>query len=221
MLVIYFQMFLKEIPSGDFFVYGGWCGCILLDMKNIRVSKGFTLIELLVVIAIIGILSAVVLASLNTARTKGNDAAIKSNLGTIRTQSNFYFDQNVNKYSAVGASIPLAQGGVSAAANCDLTVGSGLGRSTIFADPTISAAIAAADKSAGGTGASLPTKVQCQIVAGSSAAYASVVGANATTWTVWVPTTSGTGWCVDSNGNARSGAAPATIVALTANASCL
>lgn len=56
-------------------------------------SKGFTLIELLVVVAIIGILSSVVLASLNSARAKARDARRKSDLTQIRTAMEMYYDK--------------------------------------------------------------------------------------------------------------------------------
>jgi type IV pilus assembly protein PilA len=84
-------------------------------------SQGFTLIELLVVIAIIGILSAVVLASLNTARTKGADAAIQSDLATIQTQAEIYYGDNSNAY-----------GGAAVTGNCTRN---------LFAESTITKAI--------------------------------------------------------------------------------
>jgi len=97
--------------------------------------KGFTLIELLVVIAIIGILSSVVLASLNTARGKGADAAIKSNLANIRAQAEIVYDGNTpNQYGSA----------TMAAANCAQTA------NTLFTDPTVWAGVVAAELAAGG-----------------------------------------------------------------------
>ena len=57
-------------------------------------TRGFTLIELLVVIAIIGILAAIVLASLGTARSKGSDAKVKEQLGSIRNAAEVYYSTN-------------------------------------------------------------------------------------------------------------------------------
>lgn len=70
-------------------------------MKTNTFKRGFTLIELLVVIAIIGILASVVLASLNSARSKGEDAAIKSNLNNIRAQAELVYDNANGSYDAV------------------------------------------------------------------------------------------------------------------------
>lgn len=60
-------------------------------------NKGFTLIELLVVVAIIGILSSVVLVSVNSARSKAKIGAIKSALVQLRSQiGNYQISNSTN-----------------------------------------------------------------------------------------------------------------------------
>jgi type IV pilus assembly protein PilA len=110
---------------------------IVLKIMKTNTKKGFTLIELLVVIAIIGILSSVVLASLNSARNKGADAAVKGNLNGIRTQAELYYDNNSSSYGTLAFA--------SASASC-ATQASG----NLFADPTIKSAIVAAVASGNG-----------------------------------------------------------------------
>lgn len=79
-----------------------------------KTTKGFTLIELLVVIAIIGILSSVVLASLNSARQKGRDAKRISDVKQIQLALELYYDAN-GKYPNVVSTTTLVTPGYIAA----------------------------------------------------------------------------------------------------------
>jgi prepilin-type N-terminal cleavage/methylation domain-containing protein len=148
--------------------------------------RGFTLIELLVVIAIIGILSSVVLASLNTARNKGNDASVKSNLAEARSQAELFYDANGNNYVVgPGTAFDVCNALATAAAGPNGVRG-------IY--PSVYAAASAA-----GIGvvsyntAGDPTHAVCN----------STVGATGG-WGAQVPLKTGGFYCVDNTGTATS-----------------
>jgi prepilin-type N-terminal cleavage/methylation domain-containing protein len=145
-------------------------------MTHKHLTRGFTLIELLVVIAIIGILTAIVLASLNAARSKGNDAGIMSDFNTVGTQSAIYLSDNNNAYGAF-------DNGSNAPAACPVVGTTGTG---LFYDTTVENAIAGAlTDSAGGTTSCYST----------DAAFAVAVSRPAE-----VASTTSNYWCVDSSG---------------------
>ncbi len=66
-------------------------------------QKGFTLIELLVVIAIIGILSTIVMVSLNTARGKARDARRVTDVRQLQLALQMYYDAVGSYPSGTGA----------------------------------------------------------------------------------------------------------------------
>ena len=100
-------------------------------------SAGFTLIELLVVITIIGILSSIILASLNASRGKGNDSKVQAQMIALRNASEIYYSANTG-YVTSGTYTGGGTGDVAACVNG--TGGTGTFGSTFLSDATTSGA---------------------------------------------------------------------------------
>jgi type IV pilus assembly protein PilA len=74
---------------------------------RLKSQSGFTLIELLVVILIIGILAAIAIPAFLSQTTKANDAAAKTQVGTLQTTIKTYAIENAGSYA--GASLAKLQ----------------------------------------------------------------------------------------------------------------
>ncbi|MDG2200151.1 MAG: prepilin-type N-terminal cleavage/methylation domain-containing protein [Phycisphaerales bacterium] len=72
------------------------------NRRNTNVRNAFTLIEILIVVVILGILAAIVVPQFTNAADDANDASVRSQLQTLRSQVELYRAQNPTN-NAVGA----------------------------------------------------------------------------------------------------------------------
>jgi prepilin-type N-terminal cleavage/methylation domain-containing protein len=162
-------------------------------MKKI-ISRGFTLIELLVVIAIIGILASIVLVSLNSARQKGKDVRILSDVNQIRTQL---------EADNTGSTYPDLTGTASGSAVAGTPLSTGAGYANICNNAAWGSC----------TSSSLGGDANTSLGATS---ISTVINANAsgvaTAYAIYGKLNSGSYFCVDSTGKNNPAAGAATTI---------
>ena len=144
-------------------------------------------------IAIIGILSSIVIASLNSARTKGSVAAAKGQLAQLRTQAENYYDNNGGYASSSVSTVTTSAGCTSSVAN------------TMLADATIRTQLTQI-----GTNTASPTSMACGI------------SADRQKFHVLVALKDNTYWCVDNQGanKALPGTFSGTMLTITTQGTC-
>lgn len=148
------------------------------NLNLVTKMKGFTLIELLVVITIIGILATIVIVNLNSARGRGQDAAITEQMAQVRSQLALYYSDNFG-YSVAGTAYATSP----ALADCT-TYAAG---TTAFADADFKKAVAGVLKN---------SSVAPKCALGSNS------GANSQSWVMYAKlrVNATDYWCVDSSG---------------------
>ena len=163
-------------------------------------SWGFTLIELLVVIAIIGVLASIILASLSSARSKGNDSRVISDVRELRAL--FESERNPTNYASSFNPVYAGGTGLSAAI---VSSNNSVGLNLILNDASKSAPTGYSASTTIGSNASGGGGTNEIVVFTDGVVNSGIWSTLPTMYSIWGRLSSGNYFCIDSTGNTKSG----------------